>query len=223
MTTSELKTYYSDLLIMQYKNKEKAKTTVEHLVSMSILDQLPASVRDGFSIEDAVGEQLDVIGKVVGVRRTNDLSDADFKILIRLKVVINNSESTTYEIQEFLNEYFDEQVYFFDHQTMRVGYFIDTNLWSEELSLSALQQDVLPYPMSVERSSTIFADTETLKIFYGFRTYGSESYNSSPMNDYGSYEESFPWLGNSYSEIPEILKTEGGDTLTTEDGEVIVL
>jgi hypothetical protein len=228
MTTEELKQYYADLLILQYKGKPKASAHIKQLVDMVIADQIPKAVESAFDLDNAVGVQLEVIGKYAGVRKSDspvDLTDPEFRQIVRLAIIQNSNGSSTFDIQTLINLYFENQIYFFDYQTMRVSYYIDTDFWSEALIRAAVGMNLLPYPMALQRSSNIYADTGTLTSFYGFRTYGAEAYNASPMNDYADYQSDYPWLNYSYAVIPSIsrLTTEGGDTLTTEDGEELIL
>jgi hypothetical protein len=69
MTTDELIAYYSNLLILQYHDKPNAKAHVEAIARECIADQLISQVLNGFSIDTAIGKQLDIIGKYVGVPR----------------------------------------------------------------------------------------------------------------------------------------------------------
>jgi len=69
MTTEELKEYYADLLIAQYRNKIKARATIGMLAQELSGDVLFLQIRDAFNLETAVGNQLDIIGKIVGVER----------------------------------------------------------------------------------------------------------------------------------------------------------
>lgn len=61
--------YYADLSIIQYADKPKARAFMENLLGALICYDLAVSVRDGFNIETAVGDQLDIIAKYVGVSR----------------------------------------------------------------------------------------------------------------------------------------------------------
>lgn len=203
MTNDELKEYYANLLILQYRGKPKAYATAKFLSGIGIADQLPAQIRDAFDIESAEGVQLNVIGQIVGVKRTIaniTLSDDDFRILIKFAIITNSNGSSTYDIQQLIHSYFPDQIYFFDYQTMRVSYFIDSQNWSEDLAQVAILQDLLPYPMAVERSSIIYAPV--LNTFFGFRTYESEGYNNSPFNTYDDYQIDWPWLTYEYSLTP---------------------
>lgn len=69
MTVDELKQYYSDLLIIQYANAPKAIATIKAFAGEAIADQIIPTVRDGFDLNEATGDQLDVLGAYRGVSR----------------------------------------------------------------------------------------------------------------------------------------------------------
>jgi len=68
-TVQSLIDYYVNLLIVQYHGKPKARATIEAYVKEVIGDGILFDIRDAFSVDTAVGVQLDVIGKYVGVDR----------------------------------------------------------------------------------------------------------------------------------------------------------
>ena len=63
----ELIEYYKNLLIIQYHNKDKAKATIGALISIAMIYDVAIAVRDGFDIETAIGAQLDILGKYIGL------------------------------------------------------------------------------------------------------------------------------------------------------------
>jgi len=69
MTTEELISYYSNLLIMQYHEQPKAIAHIKAVVAEYIADQIISQVLNGFNIDTAIGKQLDIIGKYVGISR----------------------------------------------------------------------------------------------------------------------------------------------------------
>ena len=69
MTNDELKKYYQNLLIAQFNTMTKVRGHVGALVEQGIADQIISQVINGFDLETAVGAQLDIIGKYVGVNR----------------------------------------------------------------------------------------------------------------------------------------------------------
>ncbi len=69
MTLAEQLTYYADRLALQYRDKSRARQTVIIAGKVTIADDLAGQLRGAFDLETAVGAQLDVIGRYVGVSR----------------------------------------------------------------------------------------------------------------------------------------------------------
>ena len=65
----QLHDYYSNLLIIQYNGKPKARAHVQFLVDLIFANVLILQIQDAFDWRTAVGLQLDIIGKWVGVTR----------------------------------------------------------------------------------------------------------------------------------------------------------
>lgn len=65
----QLKDYYSNLLIVQYNGKPKAQAHIKFLVDLVFANVLLLQIQDAFDWRTAVGVQLDIIGKWVGVSR----------------------------------------------------------------------------------------------------------------------------------------------------------
>lgn len=61
--------YYTNLLILQFKLKTKAKATIELLVEEALTDLIAEQIRDGFNVDTAIGAQLDIIAKYAGTQR----------------------------------------------------------------------------------------------------------------------------------------------------------
>lgn len=202
-TTAELIGYYSNLLILQYIRLPKARGTVQATVKPIIMDQLPRKVQNAFDLSSAVGVQLDVVGKYVGVKRTNNsflgpvtLNDSDFRNLIYLAALKNSAGSSLYDIQTYLSIYFSGQILISDNATMGINYLIVDSLGSQEFLEVLITGDFLPRPMAVGVSATIIP--VLVGNLFAFRTYLVPAPgNTSPMNSYGMYMTNYPWL--SYS------------------------
>lgn len=101
-----LKKYFSNLLILQYRNKPKAKATIEGLAEEMFSDSsgniFALEVQNSYDLDTATGKQLDVIGKYLGYDR-------------KLNFVVSNS-FTYEEYEESLssslgyNEYNEEKI-----------------------------------------------------------------------------------------------------------------
>jgi len=69
MTLLDILQYYADLLICQYRGKSKASDTIKALVNNSACDGLVQTEQTCFDLDVAIGAQLDVLGRIVGVPR----------------------------------------------------------------------------------------------------------------------------------------------------------
>lgn len=167
--------YYSNLLIMQYHNKPKAKATIEATVGL-LPDDLIMEVINGFNIETAVGKQLDILGEYVGVDRyylvdnqAELLGDEDYRILIKLKAISNTSDLSHKSLEEALYNFFGNTVRMDSGGNMEMTYFVPKN--KTPIIQAAIQKEVLPRPMGVRCSYIIEYD----KRFFGFCTYQNQT------------------------------------------------
>lgn len=64
-----VKDYYADLLILQYRNKPKARETIREFVEICLGDGLVFELNNCLNIDTAVGKQLDLIGQILGCNR----------------------------------------------------------------------------------------------------------------------------------------------------------
>ena len=60
---------YVNLLITQYNSKTKASSNVDLLVGLALATQIYLQVEEAYDVDTAVGKQLDVLAKYVGVDR----------------------------------------------------------------------------------------------------------------------------------------------------------
>ncbi len=173
MTDQDLIDYYANLLILQYLGKPNAFATIQALVKMVIMNQLPLAVQGAFDMNgSASGVQLDVLGKYAGVTRTGynlqglpiTLDDADFFTLIRLAIVTNSAESDLNTIQTILNFFFPNELFVFDHKEMRMSYLIDSSIGTQNLIELFITEGLLPKPMGVQLSAPIYT---TPLVFFG--------------------------------------------------------
>lgn len=61
--------YYADLLIIQYRNKPKARATIKLGANLYMADGLIFDLNNILDIDTAVGVQLDIIGEILGCNR----------------------------------------------------------------------------------------------------------------------------------------------------------
>lgn len=66
---TNVENYYADLLIIQYRQKPKARATIKLGADLYLADGLVFQMQDILDIDTAIGAQLDLIGKILGVSR----------------------------------------------------------------------------------------------------------------------------------------------------------
>jgi len=202
MTDDELKIFYADLLILQYKSKPRAYATIKAYVDMLIQNQLLFAIREAFDIETAVGAQLDVLGeKYAGISRlvntfssgTIVLNDSDYRKLVKMKLILNNSDSSLNDIQNLIATYFPDALQVFDTQNMRLSYYFDATYGSQDLAEAFVALNLLPKPMGVQLSAVMYV--ATLVDIYGWVSYDIPTEQGTHgFNTYAAYDTPTPWL-----------------------------
>lgn len=69
MTDAELITFYINLLVIQYKTLPNATGTIQALATEVVASQIFNQVLNGFSLQTAIGAQLNILGQYVGAPR----------------------------------------------------------------------------------------------------------------------------------------------------------
>lgn len=238
MTVAELIAYYANLLIIQYHNQPRAKATIELFAEILIASDIYLDVQNAYDVETAVGVQLDVIGKYVGVDRFyselvitdyfslieydevasppaspprfgfsdytnfmafsyngtlqysdliatgNELNDDAFRTLIKLKIIINNSNFSHKEIDDNLFAFFGDQIRAESIGNMQMVFFITGELSS--LIQAIVFKNLLPRPMGV--GAAVVQNISGL--MFGFTDYNESpspyAYGFSDYSDFAS-------------------------------------
>lgn len=240
--------YYSNLLIVQYHNKPKAKAMIELLVREMLAEGIAFQVQEGYNLDTAVGKQLDIIGKYVGIDRfyqsqdlhdyfsftfydeavipadkwgfsdyadydlvfengtlnynsvlvnNFSLNDDDYRTLIRLKIIQNNSNHSHQSIDDALFRFFGSTVRADSQGDMHMIYFVPSNM--TQIIQAAIAKKVLPRPMGV--GVLYIAQSNT---FFGFGTY---DYGVTPLiTGFTTYADYASKLGETlkYDDIGQI-------------------
>lgn len=199
---SEYTDYYADLLILQYKTQPKARATISALTSQVIADGILLDVINGFNLLTAVGKQLDILGKYIGLSRnvkkeigspaTVILTDDQYRLLLQLKLICNTSYSATSQIRRALFQLFPNDIRVFDDRTMEMEYQLSERF--DGLEQVIIAEELLPFPMGLGFNVIVVPDL--LKL-YGY--YGYDGLNDNP-NGYSSYTDGFRGKFLSYGD-----------------------
>lgn len=191
---SDYSKYLANLLIIQYNSKPRATMTIQSLGRMFPVDLL-LSVRDGFNIDTATGDALDILAKYIGVSRgyTNSdnnsalLTDEEFRVLLKLKIIVNNGTGTLYGLETNLYNLFGTGIRVVEdkdaggNQVMSLTYYIRSD-WVN-VGLAAVQQDVLPHPTGVGYGYNLAAQVK----YFGFVDYLDQNHPySTGFRDYNN-------------------------------------
>ena len=194
--------YYADLLILQYKTQPKARATISALTEKVIADGILLDVINGFNIDTAIGKQLDLLGKYIGLSRNVKekvgspssiiLTDSQYRLLLKLKLLCNTSYSSTSQIRKALYQIFPNDVRVFDNRTMTIEYELSTEF--NDLVNVIRAEQLLPFPMGLGFNVIIVPDLLQL---YGY--YGYDGLHNNP-NGYSSYTDGFRGKFLSYGD-----------------------
>jgi len=225
--------YYTSLLIIQYNQLEKARATVALHVRTLLSDNIASQVQDGYNLDNAVGVQLDVLGKYIGLDRfyssinelgdffgmtsyetlgtdttvgmtdyanyntdsggflaynsliaSNTLNDDDYRFMLRLRIVQNNSNHSNGEIDDGLFSFFSTDLILSDTKKMNIFYFVTGSKLN--LAVIAFVKGVLPRPMGVGIGGLIKRD----KKMFGFTNYNATTI-SSKLTGFTNYTDGF--------------------------------
>jgi hypothetical protein len=95
--------------------------------------ELIESVKNGYNINSdvdipiAVGVQLDVIGKYLGLPRTTfTADDSDYLLYLRFKIVQNYSNASLKEIDDLFFQFFGTDIFVQDNLDMTIQYYFVT-------------------------------------------------------------------------------------------------
>lgn len=201
-TSQEIQEYYADLLILQYKTQPKARATIKALIKELYGSGSLLALVNGYGLDTAVGKQLDILGKYIGLNRkvkvnigssdTNILTDDQYRILLKLKLIQNTNFSSTSQIRAALYELFPNDIRLFDTRTMIYEYELST-LFNDLVNV-IIAEELLPLPMGVGYNITVVPDLLQL---YGY--YGYDGLNDNP-NGYSSYTDGFKGKYLSYGD-----------------------
>lgn len=146
--------YFTNLLILQYKNKPKAKATIEALTRNAFSDTqnniFPIEVQNAYNLDTAVGKQLDVLGKYLGYDRilpipidnTFKFAEYDESINPEQGYSEYNDNKTTYPYAEYRYSTYD--YYSMDDLSYRKVLKMISYLKGKPLSLGNIN-DALEY------------------------------------------------------------------------------
>jgi hypothetical protein len=114
-------------------------------------------------------------------RITSALNDSEYRILLKLKSIINRSNNSMYEISDILYGFFGTDIILYDQLDMSLFYFVKSTI--SKIILIAASQNILPKPMGVEISIFSLDDPS---LAWGFNDYQSAALYEIGFSDYST-------------------------------------
>ena len=166
----DVKEYYASLLILQYRNKPKARETIKLGAELFLGDGLVFQLQDILDVDKAVGDWLDLIGKLVGAPRNVPnmglLDDDNYRLLIKFKIAYNVMRASNKDMDDALFSLFGTQILLNNNQDLSITYIVNEDI--EDAIKAALILGYLTSPAGIEFAHIIQVP-DTLKIF-GFNS-----------------------------------------------------
>lgn len=163
---------------------------------------LPQMIIEGYDVNTAVGNQLDIIGKYVGLKRqvktligdsnTNVLNDKQYRTLLKLKMIKNTSFSSTSQLRTALYNIFPTSIRLYDNRNMTYQYQLSSAF--NDLINVILAEELLPVPMALGWNAVVVPNLLQL---YGYSDYSG--LNDNP-NGYSDYQNGFRGKYLSYGD-----------------------
>lgn len=160
----ELEDYYKNLLIIQYHDKEKAQAVISNWVDCMVADGLLLDIEGAYNPDTAIGKQLDILGKILGLDR-NGFNDDDYRMLLNFKIITNNSGVSMKEIDDVLWDFFGKSVICHNNQDMSLTYIVFPEY--EHLISTFQSEQLLPAPLGVGVNIVVSVDLPDL--IFGFK------------------------------------------------------
>lgn len=146
----DVKEYYANLLILQYRGKIKARETVKEGINIYMGDTVLFQLQDILDIDVAEGAQLDIIGKILDCPRIVDwvnLDDDDYRTLLKFKAIINVLRGSEAEMDEVYWNVFGDDILLKNNHDLTITYVVSSNI--ESVVKIALDRGYLRAPEGV--------------------------------------------------------------------------
>lgn len=157
---------YKALLVRQYQGMPKAAAEIAMKAAIwertyDFLRSFPVE----FDIDEAYGDRLNIIGKIVGLRREESTLfelDSEYRFYLKAKIAKNVASSfmvsdEKISLQDVIQTLFEGHAYVVNRFRMNLGLVVDRTVDITKLG-QINDLDLLPRPASVEYDSFVVID-----------------------------------------------------------------
>jgi hypothetical protein len=120
----------------------------------------------------------------------SDLTDEEYRYMLKLCVILNNNDNTLSSIQYLLFNFFGSDLLIYDSKDMTISYLANPDI--SRYTLLAITQELLPKPIGVTLSG-VFELTDPAKS-WGLNDYIYDNGNTASFSDYLTGFNGYYWL-----------------------------
>lgn len=89
-------------LLEQYKQSERIRGIISDItIQVQQIEDMLFDVLDGRTIDTAIGQQLDNLGKILGLNRVPGQSDEEYRTLLKAQIIVNVSNGEPSQVINF--------------------------------------------------------------------------------------------------------------------------
>lgn len=166
-----------DNLIAQFQQKPDLEALLNsYIEQIQDLETVYFDLVDDRTLDSAIGAQLDGIGDIVGEDRQSR-SDADYRLAIRSRIIVNNSTGTTEDLNQLGRSLLGSTFGFEVSEIFPAGLIVQ------------LQDPIDPVQTDPQQLINFFRATRAagVRLILTFGIVGSFRYDSGPGYDVGVY------------------------------------
>jgi len=180
--------FYEDLIPTRNANRPKFMAYLDSVLRHGIaLGSVVESIVSAYDLENAAGEQLNVIGDMVGLSRRlafsppfggKDMSDEEYRLMIQLRIAHNFWDGTcsgAFVVNQVLSD-FGIDIQYIDNMDMTVQVQLPGTV-SQRLTQIIGLSGLLPVPAGVNCTFTIIGgEVEAEEAMFDTCIYGESTY-----------------------------------------------
>jgi hypothetical protein len=202
---------YRDLLIKQYWDKPRARAEIElQAATWEPIRDILAQFGPEFDVDTGTGDRLDILGRIVGIRRVDisevgqlpaPIADDLYRYFIKLRIAHNAAAAfmvsdTKTTMQYVVQTAFPAMSYLIDNQDMTLSLTISNDA-DTDILLAIIRLGLLPKPHAVGYRTVI---QEPIDPAFGFVEIGID------YDDIDGFSEldAVPLEGGKFSELFEV-------------------
>lgn len=150
----------------------------------------PSLAVTGFTAYDSVVNPTSVFLRYSMLAESfDDLEDEEYRLMLKIQIVLNSTDNTLKSITEILFEFFGTDLICYDAKDMSISYLVKPA--AKKIALLFASQDALPKPQGVNLTGVYLAEDPT-KIF-GMADY-TEPTSTQGFVDYAVGSNDSHWL-----------------------------